>query len=550
MPQSSKIPIKVPPHLLPVHISVFGYGVTSKPFVEFINSLGKTCSIYDDRFEVKSSDECGNALLPPSAFDEGKSSLEFISPGILPTHSYFSKARNPIGEYDYAYKLMRANDFELKSIWISGTNGKTTTTQMLTHLLESFGALCGGNIGTPLTTLALKHAQSLDFAKKDSHKNKPCQNPNNHKEKNPKKDSKKEPFWVLESSSFAMHYSHIATPQIYLLLPLSQDHISWHSGYEGYIEDKLRVLARMGKDTCALLPQELKSHKIVQEYIHKNHSKSDNEHAERAIFYRDSSDLAKFLSIELDSIPFGEPFLLDALVALSGAVLAQKMGLLDFSGDFRDDSSPAYFLERLKSFHIGAHRIEEFYEPYNQNSAKSNLQWLWVDDSKGTNTDATLKAFARYKGRHIYALLGGDDKGADIEPIFALIADGFCKKNSFVKIFAIGSNEKKILSLAQKYGIPAFACQNLKNAMKHIKSEREKDLIEFSDDFASEAKSAQPKSTQKNAEKHTKQKSKQDSKADFIASFVGLLSPAAASLDQFRSYKERGELFKKYALES
>lgn len=542
MPQSSKIPIKVPPHLLPSHISVFGYGVTSKPFVEFINSLGKTCSIYDDRFEVKSSDECGNALLPPSAFDESKSSLEFISPGILPTHSDFSKARNPIGEYDYAYKLMSANDFELKSIWISGTNGKTTTTQMLTHLLESFGALCGGNIGTPLTTLALKHTQLLESTQKNQPQKEIYQNQNNSKEKTtntPKKDSKKEPFWVLESSSFAMHYSHIATPQIYLLLPLSQDHISWHSGYEGYIEDKLRVLARMGKDTCALLPQGLKSHKIVQEYIHKNHSKPNNELTECAIFYEDSSDLAKFLGIELDSIPFGEPFLLDALVALSGAVLAQKMGLLDFSGDF--SASPAYFLEKLKSFHIGAHRIEEFYEPYNQNGAKSNLQWLWVDDSKGTNTDATLKAFARYKGRRIYALLGGDDKGADIEPIFALIADGFCKKNSFVKIFAIGSNEKKILSLAQKYDIPAFACQNLKNAMKHIKSEREKDLIEFSDDFANGAKSAQ-KDTEKNA--------KQDSKADFIASFVGLLSPAAASLDQFRSYKERGELFKKYALES
>lgn len=542
MPQSSKIPIKVPPHLLPSHISVFGYGVTSKPFVEFINSLGKTCSIYDDRFEVKSSDECGNALLPPSVFDESKSSLEFISPGILPTHSDFSKARNPIGEYDYAYNLMSANDFELKSIWISGTNGKTTTTQMLTHLLESFGALCGGNIGTPLTTLALKHAQSLESTQKNPPQKEIYQNQNNPKEKTtntPKKDSKKEPFWVLESSSFAMHYSHIATPQIYLLLPLSQDHISWHSGYEGYIEDKLRVLSRMGKGTCALLPQGLKSHKIVQEYIHKNHSKPNNEITECAFFYEDSSDLAKFLGIELDSIPFSEPFLLDALVALSGAVLAQKMGLLDFGGGF--SSSPAYFLERLKSFHIGAHRIEEFYEPYNQNGAKSNLQWLWVDDSKGTNTDATLKAFARYKGRRIYALLGGDDKGADIEPIFALVANGFCKKNSFVKIFAIGSNEKKILSLAQKYDIPAFACQNLKNAMKHIKSEREKDLIEFSDDFANEAKSAQ-KDTEKNA--------KQDSKADFIASFVGLLSPAAASLDQFRSYKERGELFKKYALES
>ena len=563
---SDKSALKIPPHLFPNDISVFGYGVTSKPFVEFINSLGKSCKIYDDKFakNPKSSDEKssdlredfgkyekidknGNILLPPSAFCARESSLEFISPGILPTHKYFSLAQNPIGEYDFVWELMSANDMSLKSIWISGTNGKTTTTQMLTHLLKSFGALSGGNIGTPLTTLAREYAKNLaDF-----------------------RDTKAQdfgdftaPLWVLESSSFAMHYAHIATPQIYLLLPLSQDHISWHNGFSGYVEDKLRVLNRMDKNSFALLPQELKTQKIVQEYVARNGKDS-------AIFYVDSSSLAEFCGVGAKSIPFAEPFLLDSLVALSGALLAQKMGLLDSSAktnaDFRSKYSAnladfglkqnpksststsdflAYFLDRLDSFHIGAHRIEEFYEPClaksTHTTSSQTPKWLWVDDSKGTNTDATLQAFKRYKGRRIYAILGGDDKGADIEPIFSLLANGFGatnSKNSLVKLFAIGSNEAKILSLAKKYRIFALACENLKTAIDSIKNTREQDMQDFL------------KSSHKTSAKSSPNaKSKQD--LDFIASFVGLLSPAAASLDQFSSYKERGELFKKYALES
>lgn len=509
--QNPQHTLKIPPHLLPSEISVFGYGVTSKPFVEFINSCGKVCNIYDDRFEIESSDKNGNILLPPSAFCANKSSLEFISPGILPHHKYFSKSRNKIGEYDYIWELMAFNNFGLKSIWISGTNGKTTTTQMLAFLLESFGGVSGGNIGTPLTNLALEYAKQA--------------NKYNKQQASTNKVRFEIPIWVLESSSFAMHYANIATPQIYLLLPLSQDHISWHNGYENYVADKLRVLSRMSNSCFVILPKELQTHKIVEEYLQrhggKNTKNCGNTITNGAFFYKDSSDLAAFLGIELESICFNEPFLLDSLLALSGAFVAKKMGLLDScaKSSLSEDFSLDFAISVLNSFHIGAHRIEEFYEPCKQDDLES--KWLWVDDSKGTNTDATLQAFKRYKGRCIYAVLGGDDKGADIEPIFTLLSNGFCTKNSFVKIFAIGSNEAKILSLAKEYGIFAKPCGNLKNAIKSIKKER--DI----------------------ARKKNEKKAK-----EFIVSFVGLLSPAAASLDQFSSYKERGELFKKYALES
>ena len=120
------------------------------------------------------------------------------------------------------------------SIWISGTNGKTTTTQMLTHILEKRGAISGGNIGTPLADL------STDA-----------------------------PIWVLESSSFTLHHTRKASPDIYLLLPITPDHLDWHKTAEKYAADKLRPLLTMKEGELALVPKGLdipKTNAYVVEY--------------------------------------------------------------------------------------------------------------------------------------------------------------------------------------------------------------------------------------------------------------------------------------------
>ena len=135
-------------------------------------------------------------------------------------------------------------------------------------------------------------------------------------------------------------------------------------------------------------------------------------------------------------------------------------------------------------------------------------EWLFVDDSKGTNIDATLKAIARYKDRALFLILGGDDKGADMQEIFTLLAG--LKR---VEIFTIGTNEPKLLDLAARHSVKAHKCGTLDRAMEKIWA-----MI---------------------AESSTR----------LAQDFVCLLSPAAASLDQFSSYKERGELFKTLAKE-
>ncbi|WP_343354208.1 UDP-N-acetylmuramoyl-L-alanine--D-glutamate ligase [Helicobacter mastomyrinus] len=417
-----------------MRISIFGYGITTTPLVAFLNQKGHKLHIYDDKFNSIKNDDKGNVLLPSSHFEPLQSDMEILSPGIPPSHPLIHKAKHPISEYDYFDMLLKADSQASIQmpymIWISGTNGKTTTTEMSTLLLESFGAQSGGNIGTPLATLY---------------------------EQKPK-------VWVLETSSFTLHYTHKATPHIYALLPVREDHISWHGSFEAYIDDKLSPLTRMDSKSVAIIPTALKNHRFVQDF------------SGTLIDYEGSVDLSQKCGIALQDIVFKEPFLLDALIALSIAKYA-----------FKADN-----IALLNRFSIGKHRIAEFYDKYKR---------LWVDDSKGTNVDATIQAIARYTHTHIMLILGGDDKGANLTPLFEFM------QGKDIEIFSIGTNEARLVTFAKEYKIPITPCGNIYKAMESIKNKRTKN-----------------------------------------AKDIVLLSPAAASLDQFSSYKERGEIFTQLAL--
>ena len=388
-------------------MTIFGYGKTTKAIVEKFGN----CKVYDDKFSAVTFDKKGNEFLPPELFDPQKSTLEVTSPGIPPSNHLIQKAQNLISEYDLFADTMPY------SIWITGTNGKTTTTNMLQHLLKERGSLEGGNVGNPLGKL-----------------------------------DEKAPIWILETSSFTLHYTNKASPNLYVILPISPDHISWHGSFESYEKAKLKPLETMQEGEAVILPKKY----------------ADYPTNAFKILYENSEDLAKYFDIDAKKIDFKEPFLTDALLALGvSKILFDEV-------DYK----------KINSFEIGKHRVEEF---------KDKQGRVWVNDSKATNADATIAALQSYKDKKINLILGGDDKGADLTPLFETL-------QSFdAHIFAIGTNAKKIDTLSKKYHLSCTICKTVENAVKNID----------------------------NMDKTS----------------INLLSPAAASLDQFSSYAQRGDEF-------
>ncbi len=389
--------------------TLFGYGLTTKAIAK---SLGGGCTFFDDNAKEVYSDEHNNKIYPSNLFDPNKSELEVTTPSVPPSHPLIKSAKNLMSEYDFFAKEMPY------SIWISGTNGKTTTTQMLTHLLEKRGAVSGGNIGIPLAELDTEA-----------------------------------PIWVLESSSFVLHHTNIASPNIYLLLPITPDHLDWHKTFEQYAADKLKPLKTMKEGELALVPKGLnlpETNAFVVEY--------------------DSAEfLANYFDINTSKIRFKAAFLEDALIAL--AVTKTLFDELDY--------------DKINAFTLDNHRQEE------TTDAKGRL---WVNDSKATNLDAAVQAVKTYDDKFIHLIAGGNDKGADLRPLFTLM------QGKKLHLYTIGANSQKLASLAQEHNINFTACETLENAIKTISEER----------------------TQND---------------------VALLSPAAASFDQFNSYKHRGEEF-------
>ena len=378
------------------NIRVLGKGLTAQA----VKQRFPEASLYDDEdFE--------------RLYDKQSDAPTVVSPGIPPFNEMIQQSNHIMSDYDLFSDTMPF------SIWISGTNGKTTTTQMIQHLLKSRGSVCGGNIGTPVCSL----------------------------------DEKKN-IWILETSSFTLHYTQKAKPNLYILLPISEDHISWHGSYEAYVQAKLKPLDSMVEGEIAIIPQKFKDYPTQA----------------MKITYSCSDDLCEEFGMTKENINFKEPFLLDALLALS----CQKILFDEFD------------YAHMNKFVVDEHKIEEFMDKKGR---------LWVNDSKATNVDATLNALVSYKEKEIFLILGGDDKGVDLMPLFKNL------KEYTVEIYTIGSNYQRLNELCEEYSLNFVSCKVLENAVNKISLKHHKDG-------------------------------------------VAMLSPAAASLDQYSSYKERGEKFK------
>ena len=294
--------------------------------------------------------------------------LIIVSPGVPAKLPGLELARNRgvtvWSEIELAWRLLRG-----KLVAITGSNGKTTTTALVGHILQAakIPVLVGGNIGTPL--LARVEASS---------------------------DST---VTVAEVSSFQLETIDAFRPDVGVLLNLTPDHIDRHGSFEEYARAKQKLFQNMlDRDAAVLNADDLQvaqrgpAHgQIFWFSRQKRLAAGTFLRGDHILFRRDG---AESILMRRGDIPLrGEHNLENVLAASTAAILA---------------GAPTDGIEAaVRTFPGVEHRLE-FVADIGGVS--------FYNDSKATNVDATLKAIDAFPGS-LFVILGGKDKGSPYEPL-------------------------------------------------------------------------------------------------------------------------------------
>jgi len=296
-----------------------------------------------------------------------------VSPGMplaLPIFEISRKAGIPIiAEVELAYRHLKG-----KIIGITGSNGKTTTTTLVSDLLTGAGlrGFAAGNIGTPLISLAA--------------------------------GSSSEDIYAVELSSFQLEGIQKFKPFIASILNLTPDHMDRYSGFEDYIAAKQRVFMNQDRSDFAVLNADDARTAAMQTTIRArplmfSRSKTMDSGTfvrnGRVIFRHEESENDLF---DLNAISLkGTHNLENVLAACTMAILA---------------GAPPESLEKsVRRFKGVEHRIEFVTE-------LNGVQYF--NDSKATNVDATVKSIEAFPG-NILLIAGGRDKAGDFTVLKSLV---------------------------------------------------------------------------------------------------------------------------------
>jgi len=340
-------------------------------------------------------------------------------------------------------------------IGITGTNGKTTTTALTGRILEEAGvpAAIGGNIGLALAQIALTDDPAAVV--------------------------------VAELSSFQLEDVDRFRPDVAVLLNLSEDHLDRHGDYAGYAAAKLRVFENQGPGDLALLNADdagTAAETIPGKGRRRWFSTGDGHPDQTAGVSEGRLWLAldgeRAALCRADELSLrGEHNLQNSLAA---AAAAAAVGV-----------SPSSIAATLQTFAPVAHRLQV---------AGTVDGVTYVNDSKATNVDATLKALTAYFGP-VVLVLGGRGKGSSFDELAA----------------ACEGRVREVLLIGEARGA-------LEDAFRRR--------------AASAPRAAVPYLSLPDLDAAVTWASAHTGPGDVV-----LLSPACASFDQYRSYEHRGEHF-------
>ena len=442
-------------------VTVFGLGRSGRAAADLLLDLGARVTIVEEHtsqdFESVSVEYGlrGARVFRGDQVTEGLRDLDLlvVSPGVSKDHRLLQEITQRdipiIGEIELAGWFLRA-----PIIAVTGTNGKSTTVRLIGSILQQSGkrAFVGGNLGIPL----------CEAVSKPTHPS-------------PTQDYE---YIVAEVSSFQLETIHRFKPWIAALLNVTPDHLDRHPTQEDYRAAKQRIFENQTIQDWALINVDDPVVRTMALSVRSGVWEFSLTQKVQQGVYLEGGDIRarmhgkEFFIVSRDALPMrGDHNVANAMAAMS-------VGLL--CGCSIDDMVRA--LQATPTFEHALEVVREW------------QGITFVNDSKGTNVDATLKALHSFE-EPLVLILGGKDKGGD----FSQLADSI--KRQVKGVVVIGEATPKILQALDQIK-PVTPAASLADAVSQAVA------------FAS--------------------------KGDVV-----LFSPACASFDMFRNYHHRGLEFKR-----
>lgn len=384
----------------PQRVTIVGAGVSGMSLGRFVAARGARVFVSEQK-TLRDDQKCALAKAG-ILWEEGhtpralEADLLLLSSGISPQAPLVREAQTRgipvVGELDFLRPYLRG-----RLVGITGSNGKSTTTTLLGHLLQREGraVAVAGNVGTPLGDVADTPHEMI----------------------------------VMELSSFQLHWSSGLPLECGALTNLDPDHIDWHGSYEAYVAAKMHIFS-------GLMPS---GYVVVQA-------------KERALIPEAYGDHILSLGWE------GENPRADILLSDDGATLCrgrERMGLfprkaLALLGRHNVENAamamtlavllgenPETLWPRLGTYKPLPHRCAFV------------ARWrdvTFVDDSKGTNVAASVTALRSLEGPKV-VILGGRGKGEQYDALVCAVRD--CARHTLV----LGEERRRILEALRKGGV-------------------------------------------------------------------------------------------------
>jgi UDP-N-acetylmuramoylalanine--D-glutamate ligase len=401
-------------------VLVVGLGKSGLAAALFLRRRGAHVTVSD----VRSAEALAKDI--PALLDEGimvetgghglltfrRQDLIVVSPGVPLNTPELAQVKSfglpVIGELELAARFLKG-----KTLAITGSNGKTTTTSLVGEILEKAGipTLVGGNIGVPVVALI---DQSTD-----------------------------ETWSVLEVSSFQLESTERFHPVIAVILNITPDHLDRHGSFENYALAKERIFAAQNEDDYVILnadnarAAQAAARSVARVYFFSvEHSVLQGAWVEDGfLVYRGAKNDPVEKVMLLSGVPLkGAHNVENVLAAVCASRLAGATAEQVRSG--------------VESFQAVEHRLEFV--------AKINGVEFY-NDSKATNVDATAKAVASFSSG-IHLILGGKDKNSDYTQLAQLL------RARVRAVYTIGSAAAKIESELRGV-VSILSCETLDNAV-------------------------------------------------------------------------------------